>query len=574
MKPAQTSDVDALRKRTRNVLENLLPWLPQASQPTSAPAKMSTAQSAIKAVEARMQKSVENETPTRPRSAPPAVHSPPQLVPAQTDTTRSHASVPTPSLASQLSSSSEADAVIAKLKRELEAAEKRSQQIVTGLRNERSARAKVEEERNRLKSIAISLRRSGEQAGEEKHAREAAEAEVARLRTSLNERDSELEQARVALYSCEKDVERLEVERREAIRDIVRTEDELHGRIVEDGTELISLREQVVALSVGQIELQEEVDQLTEERDSLVTQIQEASTKFQRLKTAMSRMRANYEAQLEAKEAELATARQAAEHARAESSEICESELSSAQSRRDHATNARYYLTPAALPAKLQWLIREADSATKALRRHLDAVMLDLGPVARPAAADETGVLSMSSSLQLVDRAEAVFATRAALVLPHPFNASLSTAEWEHGETPLQQLNKVSRQLLVTDPVSDVCLPILAAADSLHSAPMSPRGGERKACGGERASSEGERRDAQGSGGGSQAHRGVQASVRMKDTPVRRRGEARRLSVSCLLNFVFLNGLCADFPIHYAAQVVPACSVQHTVRKVRSGSWR
>lgn len=81
----------------------------------------------------------------------------------------------------------------------------------------------------------------------------------------------------------------------------------------------------------------------------------------------------------------------------------------------------------------------------------------------------------------------------------------------------------------------------LAAAESLHSAPLPPRGGgkgERKAHGGERASPEGERRDAQGGDGGPQAHRRVQWPARLKDTPVRR-SEARRLSVSCLLNPFF-----------------------------------
>jgi hypothetical protein len=330
-KPAQISYVDALRERASDVLKKLSPWVLQASQPTSAPAKMSTSQSAIKAVEARMQKAAQYETPTpQPRPASSAVHPPPQLVPAQTDKTRPHPSVPAPSPSLSLSSSpsSETDAVSAKLKCELEAAEKRSQQLLTGLRHERSARAKIEEERNRLKAIAISLRRSSEEAGEDRRAREAAETEVAQLRTSLQERDDELEKARAALASCEKEVERLEVERTEAIRDIVRTEDELHGRIVEDGTELIGLREQVVALSVGQIELQEEVDQLTEERDSLVARVQEASADFQRLKAAMIRMRANSEAQLEAKEAELMGTRQAAEQARVESSQLCKFELS------------------------------------------------------------------------------------------------------------------------------------------------------------------------------------------------------------------------------------------------------
>lgn len=330
-KPAQTSDVDALRERASDVLKKLSPWVLQASQPTSAPAKMSTSQSAIKAVEARMQKPVHSEAPTpQPRPASSAVHPPPQLVPAQTEKTRPHPSVPapSPSLSLPSSPSSETDAVTAKLKCELEAAEKRSQQLVTGLRNERSARAKVEEERNRLKTIAISLRRSSEQAEEDKRARESAETEVAQLRTSLQERDNELEQTRAALSSCEKDVERLEVERTEAIRVIVRTEDELNGRIVEDGTELISLREQVVALSVGQIELQEEVDQLTEERGSYVARLEEAEANFERLKAAMIRMRANSEAQLEAKEAELMGTRQAAEQARVESSHLCKFELS------------------------------------------------------------------------------------------------------------------------------------------------------------------------------------------------------------------------------------------------------
>lgn len=330
-KPAQFSDVDALRERASDVLEKLSPWVSQASQPTSAPAKMSTAQSSIKAVEARMQKAAQYETPTpQPRPASSAVHPPPQLIPTQTDKTRPNprAPAPSPSLPLSSSPSSETDPVIAKLKCELEAAEKRNQQLVTGLRHERSARAKTEEERNRLKAIAISLRRSSEEAGEDRRAREAAETEVAQLRTSLQERDDELEKARAALASCEKEVERLEVERTEAIRDIVRTEDELHGRIVEDGTELIGLREQVVALSVGQIELQEEVDQLTEERDSLVARVQEASADFQRLKAAMIRMRANSEAQLEAKEAELMGTRQAAEQARVESSQLCKFELS------------------------------------------------------------------------------------------------------------------------------------------------------------------------------------------------------------------------------------------------------
>jgi hypothetical protein len=81
--------------------------------------------------------------------------------------------------------------------------------------------------------------------------------------------------------------------------------------------------------------------------------------------------------------------------------------------------------------------------------------MLDLGPVARHADADGTGVLAKSSLLELVDRADTIFATRAALVLPQPYNASLTTAASESGETPLQQLNKVGRQLLGTSPVSD-----------------------------------------------------------------------------------------------------------------------
>lgn len=290
-----------------------------------------------------MQKPVMYESPTpQLRPTPPAVHSPPQLVPARTDETKTPSP---PTLPTRSSPSTEADAVIAKLKRELEAAKERGQQLETDLRNQRSARARAEEERNRLKPIAISLRRSGEQAGEEKHAREAAETEVEQLRTNLQEREKELEQIRAALVSCEKDVERLEVERTDAIREIVRTEDELHGRIVEDGTELISLREQVVALSVGQIELQEEVDQLTEERDSYVARLEEASADFRRLKAAMIRMRANFEAQLEAKEDELAAARQAAEQARAEASEICEFERSlPVLSRCDHAANVICYL--------------------------------------------------------------------------------------------------------------------------------------------------------------------------------------------------------------------------------------
>lgn len=84
--------------------------------------------------------------------------------------------------------------------------------------------------------------------------------------------------------------------------------------------------------------------------------------------------------------------------------------------------------------------------------------MLDLGPVARHGDADGTGILAKSSLLELVDHADTIFATRAALVLPQPYNASLATAEWEHGETPLQQLNKVGRQLLSTSPVSDLYL--------------------------------------------------------------------------------------------------------------------
>lgn len=334
--PAQTAEADALRERARSALQKLSVWLPQTSQPTSPPAKMSTAHSAIKAVEARMQKSDLYETPAPPpHPAPPAVRSPTQQGPAPTDKTETsypHPNVSASPLLSQSSLSTEADAAIAKLKRELEAAEKRSQQLVTALRNEQSARTKLEEERNRLKSIAISLRRSTEQAEEDQRARQAAETEVAQLRTSLQERDNELEQNRAALTSCAKDVERLEVERTEAIRVIVRTEDELNGRIVEDGTELINLREQVVALLVGQTELQEEVDQLTEERDSYVAQIEEASTDLRRLKAAMIRMRTNYEAQLEAKEEELEAARQAAEQARAEAFEICKFELSCAQS--------------------------------------------------------------------------------------------------------------------------------------------------------------------------------------------------------------------------------------------------
>lgn len=112
----------------------------------------------------------------------------------------------------------------------------------------------------------------------------------------------------------------------------------------------------------------------------------------------------------------------------------------------------------ACLPAKLQSLICEADSATKALRSHLKAVMLDLGPVARHAADDESGVLSKSDLLKLVDRADTIFSARAALVLPQGYNASLSTAASEHGEPPLQQLNQVSCRLLLTSPLPDVCL--------------------------------------------------------------------------------------------------------------------
>lgn len=70
--------------------------------------------------------------------------------------------------------------------------------------------------------------------------------------------------------------------------------------------------------------------------------------------------------------------------------------------------------------------------------------MLDLGPVARHADDDETGVLSKSTLLNLVGRADTILATRAALVLPQPCNASLSTLASENGETPFQQLNKVS----------------------------------------------------------------------------------------------------------------------------------
>lgn len=235
-------------------------------------------------------------------------------------------STPTASSSRTAPALSEADQKVASLRRQFEAAEQRNHHLEARLREENVARDKVEHERDRYKSVALSLHRLCEQAGQDKHARQAAEVELGRLKSAAQARDQELEETRAALASAQKEVERLDVERKDAIRAIVQAEDDLHGRILEDGNELIGLREQVVALLLEQSELQDELDRLTRERDALLLRVEEATADFERLKAATSRAQADLKVQIEAKSADLAAARHEAEQARARcASEIRES---------------------------------------------------------------------------------------------------------------------------------------------------------------------------------------------------------------------------------------------------------
>ncbi|GAA5878937.1 hypothetical protein JCM3774_000665 [Rhodotorula dairenensis] len=415
-----------LRTRTQAALKKLSTWLPKPEQPERGPVKVSTAESAIRAIqarEARVQRSIRQEA-APPPPAPPVSGSQVQLsqpvtTPDEPRPSRPPASSPTTRAYRAVPAVSDADARVASLKHQLEATEQRAQHLDARLREERIARGKLEDERDRIKSIAISLRRASEQAGQDKSARQAAEVELARLRSSAQERDKEFEETRAALANAQKEVERLETERKDAIRAIVQAEDELHGRILEDGNELIRLREQVVALLLEQTELHEELERLTHERDALIGRAEEASASFERLKAAAIRMRADFKAQLEAKDEELEAVRREGERP----------DISDIQER--HST--------------LQTLVRRADSATQALRRHVQAVMLDLGPVSRvEVAGGERGVLSKMAMLELLERADSIFATRAALVIPPGCNASLTTAEPEPNEpTPVQRLNEL-----------------------------------------------------------------------------------------------------------------------------------
>ncbi|GAA5984166.1 hypothetical protein JCM10908_006078 [Rhodotorula pacifica] len=430
--------VDLRQERGQDLLDKLASFMPQPAAAMTIAAGDSTVQSAIKAFEARVQKPTvtQHKGPVSSQlgAAAHLPHSPVQLLhpdqPQQDKATSDATSTSyTECTISEQSTrplsherSEEADPTVADLKSELRAAQDRAKHLEARLHDERIARGELEDERDRLKQIAKSLRSSSEQAAQEKHAREVAERELVQLRTSLQERDKELEECRTVMANRQREIDRLEAERTEAIREIVRTEDEMNGRILEDGNELIELREQIVALLMGRKELEEEVEQLAEERDAAVGRAEEAEEDLKCLKTAMIRVRAEFTAQLQAKDAEVEATKQEAEKARAGARPPSIQDLA----------------------PQLHKFVQRADTATEALHRHVQADMLDLGPIAPAAGDSERGILSRAQLLQLVEHCDTIFSTRSKLVIPPSFNTALSTGTPEQQDTPLQQLNKAS----------------------------------------------------------------------------------------------------------------------------------